>query len=685
MSVRTVRFPGHKRGTLWRRGAAAVVGAAVLNGVVLSGSPASAETLPLPLSGKTLISGHGYGHGHGMSQWGAYGAATKGLTHQQILAFYYPGTNLVKTKPGALRVRVSAVPTATVTAMMRPGLTLTASGSTVALGSADGGTRVEQWRLAWTSAGQNLQWRAGGVWKTSGAFKGISGTPAFTNPIDQSVRILRTNGTFREYPNRVNSVRNGASLMTVVATTMETYLRGVVPNEMPASWHGAALRSQAVAARTYAAYEQQHQASSVYDVCDTTSCQVYDGLADYWANGSLIETQSQPNTDEAISATAGLMVSYQRAAAFTQFSAANGGWTSAGSVPYLVSREDPYDGAIANSANTWSVSHSSVRTTLQDAYPSVGTLRSLIVVRDGNGEWGGRIRGVTLVGSWGRVTMPWDRLRGLLGLKSEWFTVTNGDFLRKDTSADGNPDLFGRTADGLLYRLPVTGSALGSATKLGGGWNSMRVLAHAGDLNGSGTADVLAQDTAGALWCYPVPETGSMSTRTPFLGPGGASVPATVDRIAGVGDVTSDGRSDVLAIDRSTGTLWLYAGNGACGFTSRSSLGGGWNAMDLVVGASDLTGDGRADLFAREKATGVLWTYRLNGAGAFVWPRVRVGAGWNVMSDIAALGEINAAGGSDLFARDSSGKLWIYPGAGDGTLGVRRSASGSVSDLAILR
>ena len=40
------------------------------------------------------LTGHGYGHGHGMSQYGAQGAALQGLTHRQILAFYYPGTTL---------------------------------------------------------------------------------------------------------------------------------------------------------------------------------------------------------------------------------------------------------------------------------------------------------------------------------------------------------------------------------------------------------------------------------------------------------------------------------------------------------------------------------------------------------------------------------------------------------------
>ena len=47
----------------------------------------------VPPNGVFAITGHGWGHGHGLSQYGAYGAAKdKGLSYQQILAFYYPGT-----------------------------------------------------------------------------------------------------------------------------------------------------------------------------------------------------------------------------------------------------------------------------------------------------------------------------------------------------------------------------------------------------------------------------------------------------------------------------------------------------------------------------------------------------------------------------------------------------------------
>ena len=56
---------------------------------------------------------------------------------------------------------------------------------------------------------------------------------------------------------------------------MQSYLKGVVPNEMPISFGIEALKAQAVAARNYA--NRPITAYKNYDVCDSTACQVYYG------------------------------------------------------------------------------------------------------------------------------------------------------------------------------------------------------------------------------------------------------------------------------------------------------------------------------------------------------------------------------------------------------------------------
>ena len=100
------------------------------------------------------------------------------------------------------------------------------------------------------------------------------------------------------------------------------------------------MRAQAVAARTYAAYERQELTGPL---CDTTSCQVYGGYS-----------AEHPASNDAVAATAHLTLMHRGAPAFTQFSSSSGGWTSAGSKPYLPAKADPYDGWAGNPVHSWS-------------------------------------------------------------------------------------------------------------------------------------------------------------------------------------------------------------------------------------------------------------------------------------------------------------------------------------------
>jgi stage II sporulation protein D len=43
---------------------------------------------------RLVAEGRGYGHGVGMSQWGAYGLALRGKSHEDILRHYYRGAVL---------------------------------------------------------------------------------------------------------------------------------------------------------------------------------------------------------------------------------------------------------------------------------------------------------------------------------------------------------------------------------------------------------------------------------------------------------------------------------------------------------------------------------------------------------------------------------------------------------------
>ena len=193
---------------------------------------------------------------------------------------------------------------------------------------------------------------------------------------------------------------------TVNLLSLGDYVKGVVPREVPTSWRNAAIRAQGVAARTYAAWSRSQRSRSWWHICDTSHCQVYGGVdaEDARVNGLLDLTPDE------VRLAGG-------SPAFTQFSASNGGWTAAGSAPYLVARSDPYDAYPG-----WQAQVSTAP--LAAAHPEVGALQQVRVLdRDGNGAWGGRVTQFQLRGSRDTVTISGDEVRSLLGLRSTLFRL----------------------------------------------------------------------------------------------------------------------------------------------------------------------------------------------------------------------------------------------------------------------
>ncbi len=233
-------------------------------------SPATAaDSWAVPRQAWITIKGHGYGHGHGMSQYGAEGAARQGKSFRQIADFYYPGTTW-GTARGSVRVLISADTTDDVVVLARDGLRVRDSRTgTVTRLPTNGATR---WRIVVNSAGEDRisyltdRWRPWRGLEGEGAFSAGGAPVTLVTPSGQR----RYRGRLAAHaPSAGSRARN-----TINTLSLENYLKGVVPLEMPALWSKAAVRAQAVAARTYAAYERDHRTGPL---CDTTSCQVYGG------------------------------------------------------------------------------------------------------------------------------------------------------------------------------------------------------------------------------------------------------------------------------------------------------------------------------------------------------------------------------------------------------------------------
>lgn len=83
------------------------------------------------------------------------------------------------------------------------------------------------------------------------------------------------------YEGMLEISRRGDDYYIINEVDLETYLKYVVPSEMPASYPAEALKAQAVCARTYAVRQMQEGRMNEYgaDVDDTVAYQVYNNIS----------------------------------------------------------------------------------------------------------------------------------------------------------------------------------------------------------------------------------------------------------------------------------------------------------------------------------------------------------------------------------------------------------------------
>ena len=286
----------------------AVAGAAV----AAQGRTRQADTVT---STTFVIRGHGYGHGVGMGQWGAYGMASKGMTYDKILGFYYPGTQLGQSPVKSVRVLLAD----------------TAGKITI--------TSTEPFKLK-DATGVVHEIASGQL--TTGPTLAVQldpSAPPQTLPGPLTLQPEKAPLSYKKpYRGSIQLQVVGTHLQVVNVLSLDNYVKGVVTGESPQDWPAAALEAQAVASRSYAV-ATLGAGKLLYT--DERS-QVYGGIQG-----------ESPTGVQAVTQTKGQVLFYNGQVATTYFSSSSGGRTTAitdlvpGAKPvaYLVQHPDPYDSA----------------------------------------------------------------------------------------------------------------------------------------------------------------------------------------------------------------------------------------------------------------------------------------------------------------------------------------------------
>ncbi len=239
----------------------------------------------------------------------------------------------------------------------------------------------------------------------------------------------------RSYRGRIEIGRYGgkSSLTAVNVVPLEEYLYGVVPCEMPASWHTEALKAQAVCARSYAlikaGYHAETDIKRGFRMVDTVQSQVYGGIS-----------YEHPRSTAAVNATKGETLCYENRTVTGYYFAASGGHTESVedvwgfSIPYLQGVPDIYENN--PSKKPWSVTLSGdeLKRLLHSEGKDVGSVKKVTqeVVTSS-----GRVYSLRVIGSLKSIGLATDALRNVLELASTKFRVFGADSVPDTVTVKG--------------------------------------------------------------------------------------------------------------------------------------------------------------------------------------------------------------------------------------------------------
>jgi stage II sporulation protein D len=357
------------------------------------------------------IRGAGFGHGVGMSQYGAAGFAEHGYDHAQILEHYFTGTEIGRIDTDTVvRVLLQSPQTATFTGATSAGTMKLDPDKRYGARAAAGG-KVE----LLDARGREMATFAAPMRATNGD----EGPVTLLGTAGNGVRDGAYRGWLEFRPG------TGGEVLAVNAVGLEQYVAGVIANEAIPSWPMEALAAQAVASRGYALTTLRTEERG-WDLYPDTRSQVYRGV-----------TGENPNTNRAVNATAGEVVTYDGEPITTFYFSTSGGhtenienvWDGSPPKPYYVGVDDPYDDG--SPYHRWGP----IRMSRAAAGAKLGGLvkGSFVTIKVTKRGASPRVVKAAVIGTRGRTTVSGATLKARFGLRDTWMTFDSrsADVVRK--------------------------------------------------------------------------------------------------------------------------------------------------------------------------------------------------------------------------------------------------------------
>ncbi len=634
---------------------------------------------PAALAGDVTLTGAGWGHGIGMPQYGARGMAEEGSSAEQIISYFYDGTEIgtvgvggVTPPPDPIAVGILQTKTEIYFQPVDGQLVLCLYGEANAEDPCS--PRVVD---------------PGPVYALKSLFDGTCHFTADAVPItgpglcdaevtwspqpNVGVKMLANGYTYRRGSLRFRPVPNTTSFHATIDVPLEKYLYGVA--EMPSDWPHEAMRAQAIASRSYAVAKSRAIGDLTVnpDRQESCWCHMYATVFDQVYAGSVKEDDPVlgPLWVAAVDTTAGMVATHDYVggeAIQAFFSSSSGGATENNADvwngtqrPYLISKPDPWSLLPANPYAKW------------DAVFSPGDLAAEFGVHevvgfdilerfDSGSPADARI--VTLTnGVPADLHFTGPELRTELGLRSGHIDAVSGittpaDDLERALSGDFNGD--GRSdivnVQGASFWVSTSGGAdfdspWAGRLNPGAAWSDHLV----GDFNGDGKDDVAAYSSG--EWWVGVSD-GRWLTFSRWI---------TFSTTNGwgshvAGDFNGDGLDDLASFHPSNGTWWVSASSGSSFTTSLWAdfvTPAGWEAR--VVG--DYDADGRDDIAQYHPSNGTWWVSRSTGTSFSTarWAVFVTAGGWMARS----VGDFDADGRADVAQfHPSNGTWWVSRSTG---------------------